>query len=690
VYGHLGKGGFANVYRVQSLDSSRIYACKIIEKKKLTSSEHRRKLVSEIKLHQSLQHKNIVKFERHFECRKNVYILLEVCHNGSLMELSLKRHKLTEHECRYFMKDILIGIKYLHSRYIIHRDLKLGNILLDKNLKIKICDFGLAAKLNFDSERKTTICGTPNYTAPEIILGKKTGEGHSYEVDIWSIGVIMFTLLTGKPPFETKNIKETYRRIRKIKYQFPINSDKYISNQAKNLISKIFMKDPNHRPNLSQISNHSFFKQLPTPKLLPLCILKRTPTHQELFPLSQSRSNSHSPDAMSMSHSLSQSRSASLNIRASSPMNTNMNNDSDPNSRSQSQSRSRSNSRPPITSKGFTNYNGYNNHNNNYNHNKYQSQRNILQNNNNNNNKYINDEGPESENENEDDDICHDKRYNNLHKKNPLQSQSLNKMRNDTNTINRMQQKDNKIMNNLQHNKEKRGVQHQSNENINKSYDDFISIIKYVDYTKKYGLGYILSNGCTGIYFNDSTKILLFENKQNIFYIDQNGLKTFCSLINYPSVLKKKVTLLKHFTDYLWKPINGENLSENDQNINKQLIDLKMRYNDNNNDNDELLNDDETKIFLKNHISDQYCNLWKLSNNMVQVNFTDNSQIMIYGSLCLYRDKNLNKNIYHLNEIDKSNKKDLKKRCKYTEQLLMKIAKKGSNNSSQNSSNNSG
>eukprot|EP01084_Bolivina_argentea_P101898 182624_1 len=293
VCGHLGKGGFANVYRVQSVDSKNIYACKVINKSKLVHHEHKRKLISEIKLHSSIKHENIVKFERHFEDKTNVYILLEVCSNKSLMELSIKRRKLTENEVRYFMLQILQALKFLHSRCIIHRDLKLGNILLDANLNIKLCDFGLAAKLEFDSERKTTICGTPNYTAPEILNQRKSGEGHSYEVDVWAIGVIMFTLLSGKPPFETKNIKETYRRIKKIKYEFPINSDKYISLHAKDLISKIFTKDPTKRPNILQIRNHSFFTQLQIPKILPIIILKRKPTYDELFPSNNNNNNNN-------------------------------------------------------------------------------------------------------------------------------------------------------------------------------------------------------------------------------------------------------------------------------------------------------------------------------------------------------------------------------------------------------------
>ena len=91
-------------------------------------------------------------------------------------------------------------MKYLHSNKVIHRDLKLGNLFLNDKMEIKIGDFCLATKLDFEGEKKKTICGTPNYIAPEILEGKT---GHSYEVDVWSLGVIIYTLLIGKPPYET-------------------------------------------------------------------------------------------------------------------------------------------------------------------------------------------------------------------------------------------------------------------------------------------------------------------------------------------------------------------------------------------------------------------------------------------------------------------------------------------------------
>ena len=123
--------------------------------------------------------------------------------------------------------------------------MKLGNLFLNDKMEIKLGDFGLATKLDFDGEKKRTICGTPNYIAPEVLEGKS---GHSYEVDIWSLGVIVYTLIIGKPPFETTDVKATYRRIRQNSYSFPEHVS--ISDPARNLITSILTGDPRKRPNL--------------------------------------------------------------------------------------------------------------------------------------------------------------------------------------------------------------------------------------------------------------------------------------------------------------------------------------------------------------------------------------------------------------------------------------------------------
>lgn len=141
-------------------------------------------------------------------------------------------------------------------------------------MEIKLGDFGLATKLDFDGEKKRTICGTPNYIAPEVLEGKS---GHSYEVDIWSLGVIIYTLIIGKPPFETTDVKATYRRIRQNSYSFPDHVG--ISDAAKDLIVSILNGDPKKRPNLDEIENHEFLNHGGSiPKTLPQSFLACPPS----------------------------------------------------------------------------------------------------------------------------------------------------------------------------------------------------------------------------------------------------------------------------------------------------------------------------------------------------------------------------------------------------------------------------
>jgi len=141
-------------------------------------------------------------------------------------------------------------------------------------MEIKIGDFGLATKLEFDGEKKRTICGTPNYIAPEILDGKV---GHSYEVDTWSLGVIIYTLLVGKPPFETPDVKTTYKRIKMNSYSFPDHVP--LSDAAKNLISKILNLDPSKRPTIDEVFAHPFLNHGGTiPKLLPVSTIACPPS----------------------------------------------------------------------------------------------------------------------------------------------------------------------------------------------------------------------------------------------------------------------------------------------------------------------------------------------------------------------------------------------------------------------------
>ena len=174
---------------------------------------------------------------------------------------------------------ILAALKYLHAHRVLHRDLKLGNLFLSAGMQVKLGDFGLATKLDFEGERKRTVCGTPNYIAPEIIDNTSTSNGHSYEVDIWSFGVIVYTLLIGRPPFETSDVKTTYKKIRNVEYQFPENVQ--VSEHAKSLIKSILVLEPTKRPKIEEIYDHPFFQPAPgtvIPKFMPASTLACPPS----------------------------------------------------------------------------------------------------------------------------------------------------------------------------------------------------------------------------------------------------------------------------------------------------------------------------------------------------------------------------------------------------------------------------
>jgi polo-like kinase 1 len=211
----LGKGGFAKCYELKRIDNGRIFAAKIFDKQGLSNGRSKKKLINEIKIHKKLNNTNIVGFEKFFEDKDNVYILLELCSNQTLKELVKRRKRLSELEVQCYTLQIIRALRYLHNHRIIHRDLKLGNLFLTNKLELKLGDFGLAAKLEYDGQRRKTVCGTPNYVAPEILEKKN---GHSYEVDIWSLGVVIYTMLFGVPPFDANDEKVIYKKIKTNSY----------------------------------------------------------------------------------------------------------------------------------------------------------------------------------------------------------------------------------------------------------------------------------------------------------------------------------------------------------------------------------------------------------------------------------------------------------------------------------------
>lgn len=233
----------------------------------------------EISIHKSLKHPYIVQFKHKFEDDKAVYIIMELCPNQTLMELLKREKHFDETNTRKYMSQLISAVKYLHCNQIIHRDLKLGNLFLDKNWDLKLGDFGLAAKLSYPSERKRTVCGTPNYIAPEVIHDKGY-DGR--KADIWSIGVILFVLLAGYLPFDEPNMNDLFKKITEADYTFP----SFMSDDAKDLISRILNTDPNKRISLEEVLESPWIKKGTSSalslELLSLNARKTSPSEVEL------------------------------------------------------------------------------------------------------------------------------------------------------------------------------------------------------------------------------------------------------------------------------------------------------------------------------------------------------------------------------------------------------------------------
>jgi polo-like kinase 1 len=276
----LGRGGFAKVYHFVDLDTAEEFAAKVIDKTRLKDNGKLEKLLIEIRIHEKLDHPNVLKIHRHFQDSSYMYILLEKCPNQTLLELSRARISLTVQETQYMMLQLLCGVEYLHRANVIHRDLKLANVLVDADLNLKIGDFGLAAAISHTEEVKRTMCGTPNYIAPEILaagnqsprsgasrggvfapVGRAAGSptaashGYTYRADYWSIGVILYTLFVGCPPFETEDLKTTYDLIQRASYTIPPS----VPRAAARLIQRILQVNPEHRPSLVEMRSDPFF-----------------------------------------------------------------------------------------------------------------------------------------------------------------------------------------------------------------------------------------------------------------------------------------------------------------------------------------------------------------------------------------------------------------------------------------------
>ncbi|XP_005505819.2 serine/threonine-protein kinase PLK1 [Columba livia] len=533
----LGKGGFARCYELAEAEGREVFAGKVVPKSLLVKPHQKEKMSMEIAIHRSLSHRHVVGFHGFFEDSDFVYVVLELCRRRSLLELHKRRKALSEPEVRYYLRQTILGCQYLHNNRVIHRDLKLGNLFLSDDMEVKIGDFGLATKVEYDGERKKTLCGTPNYIAPEV-LGKK---GHSFEVDIWSIGCIMYTLLVGKPPFETSCLKDTYIRIKKNEYTIP----KHINPVAANLIQKMLRSDPATRPTISELLNDEFFTSGYIPSRLPTSCLTIAPRF------------SIAPSGLEQ------------------------------------------NGRKPLTALN---------------------------------------KGPDSpalENLPEKEDVAGLRELGDAvdcHLADMLQQLTV-----------------------VTSAKPSERVAVRQEEAEDPACIPIFWVSKWVDYSDKYGLGYQLCDNSVGVLFNDSTRLIMYNDGDNLQYIEQNSTESYFTVRSYPSALNKKVTLLKYFRNYM-----SEHLLKAGANITPREGDELARL-----------------PYLCTWFRTRSAIVLHLSNGTVQINFfQDHTKVILCPLMAAvsYIDENRDFRTYKLSLIEEHGCcKELASRLRYARTMVEKL-----------------
>ena len=605
----LGGGGFGEVYEFIDIDTNEIYAGKIIPIKKIEKDpQSNAAFNNENKFNNNLNFEYLCKCQSTFKDNQNAYFILDYYPNKTLNELIKVRYTLSEIEVKHYGYQLLLAIQYLHNCNIIHRDLKLSNVLLSKKMEVRLCDFGLAIENGGDGQQ--TICGTPNYIAPEVLI-RKNNNLYSFEIDIWSFGVILYTLLFHKTPFENDIKGKTKFNIINVIYNFPNNI--HVSDDAKDIIMKIFVKEPYLRPKIEEIKSHPFFNYgKGIPKYLPISTLTHPLTENEIDKLIEN---------------------ALINDECLDKEYLNLN-----------------------TNNYIYSYNRRLNFNDNLRNNYKSNNINHLQIENENENK--------NENENEKEEIQKSNNEINNNGNNDSNSNSISS--NDKNSIKEKDEKLNKLINDIQttklgeekvnKNNETGGFLNNSNSDEKKDNNEKIIIEKFIDRSDKYGIGYLLSNGDIGVYFNDGTKMVLIKLNHNIFYINKNNEQ---KIINFReniknSELESKRTILKLFYKNLIKYIQNKDNSNNDPISDKKSI----------------------SCYVVKWEKTQYASFFLLSSQIIQVVYNDKTEILflLQEKSILYIDKNRNKYIEKYENINpiKYNNEEINKRVIYARKILSK------------------
>ena len=250
----IGKGTFGIVRIATHIITGEKVAVKMLYKEKILEESDKKRLEREIKILKILKHKNIVHLYNVFQTSSTIYLVMEYIKGKELFEIIVKKKRLSELESLQYYQQLISGIEYLGKIRVAHRDLKPENLLIDSKNVLKIADFGLS-NIYKNNELLSTDCGSPCYASPEMLSGEKY---FGLSSDIWSSGIILYTMLCGKLPFEDKNNSVLYQKIREGKFSIP----EFLSQNAKDILIKILNVDPKKRLNISQIKSHPWFNQI--------------------------------------------------------------------------------------------------------------------------------------------------------------------------------------------------------------------------------------------------------------------------------------------------------------------------------------------------------------------------------------------------------------------------------------------
>ncbi|XP_067336570.1 MAP/microtubule affinity-regulating kinase 3a isoform X1 [Channa argus] len=237
----IGKGNFAKVKLARHILTGREVAIKIIDKTQLNPNSLQ-KLFREVRIMKILNHPNIVKLFEVIETERTLYLVMEYASGGEVFDYLVAHGRMKEKEARAKFRQIVSAVQYCHQKHIVHRDLKAENLLLDADMNIKIADFGFSNEFTLGN-KLDTFCGSPPYAAPELFQGKKYD---GPEVDVWSLGVILYTLVSGSLPFDGQNLKELRERVLRGKYRIPF----YMSTDCENLLKRFLVLNPGKRGTL--------------------------------------------------------------------------------------------------------------------------------------------------------------------------------------------------------------------------------------------------------------------------------------------------------------------------------------------------------------------------------------------------------------------------------------------------------